>query len=56
MDTHLQPRRLDQYGRCTFACLGRNRRLARDYEGQTGTEEAWLYLAMTHLMLKRLAL
>lgn len=40
----------------TFAWLGRNRRLAKDYEGQCQAEEAWLYLSMIHLMLKRLAL
>jgi transposase len=40
----------------TFAWLGRNRRLARDYEARGETEEAWLYLAMIHLMLKRLTL
>lgn len=40
----------------TFAWIGRSRRMARDYEGKTGTEEAWLYLAMIHLMLKRLVL
>jgi putative transposase len=40
----------------TFAWLGRNRRLAKDYEGLTETEEAWLYLAMIPLMLKRLTL
>jgi putative transposase len=40
----------------TFAWLGRNRRLARDYEGQCQTEEALLYLAMIPLMLKRLTL
>jgi len=39
----------------TFAWLGRYRRLSKDYEVLPQTEEAWIYLAMTHLMLKRLA-
>ncbi len=39
----------------TFAWLGRNRRLSKDYEVLTATEEAWIDLAMTRLMLVRLA-
>jgi putative transposase len=39
----------------TFAWLGRYRRLSKDYEVLTATEEAWIYLAMTRLMLVRLA-
>ncbi len=39
----------------TFAWLGRHRRLSKDYEVLTATEEAWIYLAMTRLMLVRLA-
>lgn len=39
----------------TFAWLGRHRRLSKDYEALAGTEEAWIYLAMTRLMLVRLA-
>ena len=39
----------------TFAWLGRYRRLSKDYEVLTTTEEAWIYLAMTRLMLVRLA-
>ena len=39
----------------TFAWLGRYRRLSKDYEGLPATEEAWIYLAMTSLMLARLA-
>ena len=39
----------------TFAWEARNRRLAKDYEGLPETEEAYLYLAMVRLMLKRLA-
>ena len=38
----------------TFAWLGRYRRLAKDYDLLPQTSETWVYLAMTHLMLKRL--
>jgi len=39
----------------TFAWLGRSRRLSKDYEGVPETGEAWVQVAMIHLMLKRLA-
>jgi transposase len=39
----------------TFAWLGRNRRMSRDYEFLPATSEAWIYLSMIRLMLKRLA-
>ena len=39
----------------TFAWLGRCRRLSKDYEELTETTEAWIYAAMTGLMLRRLA-
>ena len=39
----------------TFAWLGRCRRLSKDYEELPETTEAWIYSAMTGLMLKRLA-
>lgn len=39
----------------TFAWLLRNRRLSKDYEELAETTEAWVYLAMIHLMLRRLA-
>lgn len=39
----------------TFAWLGRHRRLSKDYEALPATEEAWIYLAMSHLMVARLA-
>jgi putative transposase len=38
----------------TFGWLGRCRRLSKDYEARPETSEAWIYLAMTHLMLRRL--
>ena len=39
----------------TFAWLGRSRRLSKDYEALPETSEAWIRVAMIHLMLKRLA-
>ena len=39
----------------TFAWLGNYRRLARDYEISARTSEAWIKIAMIHLMLRRLA-
>jgi|TARA_B100001971_G_C18060290_1_gene467558 putative transposase len=39
----------------TFAWLGRQRRLSKDYEALSKTTEAWIYTAMTGLMLRRLA-
>jgi transposase len=39
----------------TFSWLGQNRRLSKDYEQLCETEEAWIYIAMTRLMARRLA-
>lgn len=39
----------------TLAWLSRNRPLSKDYERLPQTSEAFCYLAMSHLMLKRLA-
>jgi hypothetical protein len=39
----------------TFAWLGRNRRLAKDYEENPGISEAWVYLGRLRLLVKRLA-
>jgi putative transposase len=38
----------------TIAWLGRDRRLSKDYEGSEEWSESWIYVAMTHLMLRRL--
>ena len=39
----------------TFGWLGRYRRLSKDYEQNTASSEAWIYVAMIHLMVRRLA-
>ena len=39
----------------TFAWLGRYRRLSKDYEYHVETSQAMIYLAMSHLMVRRLA-
>ncbi len=39
----------------TFAWLGRYRRLSKDYEATTESGEAWVTIAMIHLMVRRLA-
>ena len=39
----------------TFAWLSTWRRLAKDYELLPSSEEAWIYLAMSRTMLRRLA-
>ena len=38
----------------TFGWLGRCRRLSKDYEAVPASTEAWIYLAMIQLMLRRL--
>jgi putative transposase len=39
----------------TFSWLAQNRRLSKDYERLTETSEAFVYVAMTRLMVRRLA-
>ena len=39
----------------TFAWLGRNRRLAKDFEATIESAEAWLFLASIQLLMRRLA-
>ncbi|HXG83904.1 MAG TPA: IS5 family transposase [Pyrinomonadaceae bacterium] len=39
-----------------FSWLNRNRRLSKDYERKIESSEAWLYLSMSILMLKRLSI
>jgi putative transposase len=38
----------------TFGWLGLNRRLSKDSEGVPETTEAWIYLGMSRLLLRRL--
>jgi putative transposase len=38
----------------TFGWLNNYRRLSKDYEGRTEVSEAFIYVAMIHLMLRRL--
>lgn len=39
----------------TFGWLNRFRRLSKDYEQRPQVSESWIYLSMSHLMLRRLA-
>jgi putative transposase len=39
----------------TFSWLDQNRRLSKDYEKLTASSEAFVYLAMSRLMVRRLA-
>lgn len=39
----------------SFAWIGRYRRLSKDYEYHVETSQAMIYLAMSHVMLRRLA-
>jgi putative transposase len=39
----------------TFAWFNHYRRLSKDYEVLTSSSEAWIYIAMTRIMLRRLA-
>jgi transposase len=39
----------------TFSWIDHNRRMRKDYERLTETSEAFIYVAMSRLMVKRLA-
>ena len=39
----------------TFAWLGQNRRMSKDYEKLCATGEAFVYAAMIRLLVRRLA-
>ena len=39
----------------TFSWLGQNRRMSKDYERVPESSEAFVYVAMTRLMARRLA-
>lgn len=39
----------------TFAWISHNRRMSKDYEQLAATSEAFIYVAMTRLMVRRLA-
>ncbi len=39
----------------TFSWLGQNRRMSEDYEGLCASGETFIYVAMTRLMVRRLA-
>ena len=39
----------------TFPCTDQNRRMSKDYERLPESSEAFIYVAMSHLMARRLA-
>jgi putative transposase len=39
----------------TFSWIGQNRRMSKDYERLTATSEAFIYVAMVRVMVRRLA-
>jgi transposase len=39
----------------SFAWIGHNRRMSKDYERQCASSEAFVYAAMSRLMVRRLA-
>ena len=45
----------DQSIERTFSWIDHNRRMSKDYERLTETSEAFIYVAMSRLMVKRLA-
>jgi hypothetical protein len=48
-----EPQRGPRIVEHTFAWLSTWRRLAKDYEVLPSSEEAWIYVAMIHIMLGR---
>jgi putative transposase len=52
--TRFEPLRFRWRIERTFAWLGRWRRLSKDYEATTSSSEAFIKLAMIHLMARRL--
>ena len=40
---------------CTFSWLGQNKSMSKDYERLPQTGEAFIYVAMSRLMVRRLA-
>jgi putative transposase len=55
MPTGFPVRKRRGVGERTFAWLGRSRRLSKDDEVLPAPEEAWIYLATTNLLVRRLA-
>jgi len=39
----------------TFAWIGLNRRMAKDYEATIASSETWIWMAMASILVKRLA-
>ena len=39
----------------TFSWISQNRRMSKDYERLTATSESFIYVAMTRVMVRRLA-
>ena len=39
----------------TFSWIDQNRRMSKDYERLTATSESFIYVAMTRVMVRRLA-
>jgi hypothetical protein len=49
------PKCLEKLSERTFSWLSQNRRTRRDYERLCATGEAFIYVAMSRLMVRRLA-
>ena len=55
MSSHGEKRRFSRVVERTFAWLARSRRLARDYERLPETGVAMIHVAMSRIMLRRVA-